>query len=361
MAPFVDVNGGSVEGGGMEYEKGRKFSVEEVAAHKNTNDAWIVVDGEVYDVTAFLETHPGGAEVILEHLKESDVGQLMRGATSTFDHAHSEAAFGMLKDYHVGSLDGIYCADSTAMHPAKEVDDKSKKFMVDLGKPLVFQVGHLGDGYQEWVHQPIVQKESPRFFASDFMESTTKTLWWVVPLIWIPVVCWLQVIAIRRGFPVDKFITTMPLGFLIWSLVEYILHRFLFHVKTTSYWGNTLHYLLHGCHHKHPMDGYRLVFPPTFATMFAIPLYGMINLMFSRTWAPSVFGFGLLGYVMYDVTHYFIHHGSAANDFTRNLKRFHLNHHFKMREDSYGITSPLWDYVFGTLPAKLKYEASVLN
>lgn len=66
MAPFVDVNGGSVEGGGMEYEKGRKFSVEEVAAHKNTNDAWIVVDGEVYDVTAFLETHPGGAEVSRE-------------------------------------------------------------------------------------------------------------------------------------------------------------------------------------------------------------------------------------------------------------------------------------------------------
>lgn len=136
---------------------------------------------------------------------------------------------------------------------------------------------------------------------------------------------------------------------------------FLIRKWSNSCRGNTLHYLLHGCHHKHPMDGYRLVFPPTFATMFAIPLYGMINLMFSRTWAPSVFGFGLLGYVMYDVTHYFIHHGSAANDFTRNLKRFHLNHHFKMREDSYGITSPLWDYVFGTLPAKLKYESSVLN
>jgi dihydroceramide fatty acyl 2-hydroxylase len=68
------------------------------------------------------------------------------------------------------------------------------------------------------------------------LQSLTKTIWWVVPVIWIPVVCWCQVIAIRRGFPVDKLLTTTPLGIFIWSLVEYTLHRFLFHVKTKSYW-----------------------------------------------------------------------------------------------------------------------------
>lgn len=66
MVFFVDVNGGSVEGGGMEYEKGRKFSVEEVVVYKNMNDVWIVVDGEVYDVMVFLEIYFGGVEVSRE-------------------------------------------------------------------------------------------------------------------------------------------------------------------------------------------------------------------------------------------------------------------------------------------------------
>lgn len=36
------------------------------------------------------------------------------------------------------------------------------------------QVGHLGEAYQEWVHQPIVSKEGPRFFQSDFWEVITS-------------------------------------------------------------------------------------------------------------------------------------------------------------------------------------------
>ncbi|KAL5099543.1 hypothetical protein RYX36_003870, partial [Vicia faba] len=59
------------------------------------------------------------------------------------------------------------------------------------------------------------------------------------------------------------------LGIFVWTLAEYLLHRFLFHVQTKSYWGNTLHYLLHGCHHKHPMDSLRLVFPPAAAAIIA--------------------------------------------------------------------------------------------
>ncbi|KAI8568533.1 hypothetical protein RHMOL_Rhmol02G0208000 [Rhododendron molle] len=62
-------------------------------------------------------------------------------------------------------------------------------------------------------------------------------------------------------------------GIFIWTLMEYTLHRFLFHIKTKSYWGNTLHYLLHGCHHKHPMDGLRLVFPPAATAVLCFPVF----------------------------------------------------------------------------------------
>lgn len=53
-------NGGS---GGVEGAEGRRFSREEVATHRGADGAWIVVDGEVYNVTEFLESHPGGSEV----------------------------------------------------------------------------------------------------------------------------------------------------------------------------------------------------------------------------------------------------------------------------------------------------------
>nr|CAD1819585.1 unnamed protein product [Ananas comosus var. bracteatus] len=65
----------------------------------------------------------------------------------------------------------------------------AQEFTVDLDKPLVFQVGHLGEQYQEWVHQPIVSKEGPRFFANNILEFLTRTKWFAVPLIWLPVVC----------------------------------------------------------------------------------------------------------------------------------------------------------------------------
>jgi len=109
------------------------------------------------------------------------------------------------------------------------------------------------------------------------------------------------------------------------------------------------------------MDGYRLVFPPAFAALFSMIFYGVVALLFSRVWAPSVFGGGLLGYIVYDVAHYFIHHGAPINDITRRLKRYHLNHHFKVQNDGFGITSPFWDYVFGTVPAPLKYDPAVMQ
>jgi len=92
----------------------------------------------------------------------------------------------------------------------------------------------------------------------------------------------------------------------------------------------------------------------------------------------------MLGYVMYDVTHYYLHHAQPTRPVTKNLKvkqcqvskpgtffsfvsglhkeslfvmfflmilqKYHLNHHFRIQDKGFGITSSLWDIVFGTLP-----------
>ncbi|PPS06495.1 hypothetical protein GOBAR_AA14153 [Gossypium barbadense] len=174
---------------------------------------------------------------------------------------------------------------------------------------------------RKWVHQPIVTKDGPRFFANDFCE-----------------VLFLAALAVVGGI-------------FIWTLLEYCLHRFLFHIKTRSYWGNTFHYLLHGCHHKHPLDGLRLVFPPAATAILCAPVWTMFKLLSSPSTAPALFGGGLLGYVTYDCTHYYLHHGKPSKGYGQILKRYHLNHHFKVQNKGFGITSSIWDHVFGTFPA----------
>ncbi|KAL5731499.1 dihydroceramide fatty acyl 2-hydroxylase [Ranunculus cassubicifolius] len=232
----------------------------------------------------------------------------------------------------------------------------AQPFTVDLNKPLVFQVGHLEEDYQEWIHQPIVCKEGPRFFGSDFWEFLTRTVWWAVPVIWLPVVCWAVSLSIQRGLSLPHVGLCLVGGLIIWTLMEYSLHRFVFHIETKTYWWNTVHYLLHGCHHKHPMDGLRLVFPPTGTAILCFPFWNMVKLFSTPCTTPALFGGGLLGYVIYDCTHFYLHHGQPSKAVPKQLKRYHLNHHFRIHDKGYGITSAFWDKVFGTLPPAKPYE-----
>ncbi|KAF9664491.1 hypothetical protein SADUNF_Sadunf16G0024300 [Salix dunnii] len=118
----------------------------------------------------------------------------------------------------------------------------------------------------------------------------------------------------------------------------------------TSLLWNKMHYLLHGCHHKHPMDGLRLVFPPAATTILLVSFSNTVKLFSTPSSTPALFGGGLLGYVIYDCTHYYLHHGQPTNDAPKNLKKYHMNHHFRVQDKGFGITSSLWDRVFGTLP-----------
>uniref|UniRef100_A0A3Q7EWC5 Fatty acid hydroxylase domain-containing protein n=1 Tax=Solanum lycopersicum TaxID=4081 RepID=A0A3Q7EWC5_SOLLC len=161
-------------------------------------------------------------------------------------------------------------------------------FIMVICECVCYQVGHLGEAYQEWVHQPIVSKEGPQYFESDFWESQTRTVWWVIPVIWLPVVFYSISKSIQMGHTVRKVALI--------TLTEYSLHRFLFHRKMKSYWGSTTHYLLHGCHHKHPMDGLRLVFPPAIMAILCVPFWNLIKRISTPSIAPALFGGGVLGY-----------------------------------------------------------------
>jgi len=111
----------------------------------------------------------------------------------------------------------------------------AEKYVVDLNKPLVSQVGHLGEAYDDWVHQPIVSKEGPRFFESNILEFFTRTVWWVIPIVWVPVASWFISNSVRMGLACPRVALLVVIGIFVWTFAEYMLHRFLFHVKTKSY------------------------------------------------------------------------------------------------------------------------------
>ncbi|KAL1562552.1 dihydroceramide fatty acyl 2-hydroxylase [Salvia divinorum] len=221
-------------------------------------------------------------------------------------------------------------------------------FSVDMNKPLAFQVGHLGEAYDEWVHRPIVAKESPRFFQNDFVERCTRTPWWVVPLFWLPIVWWLVSSSAKNGSHLAATVVAGA-GVLLFSLIEYCLHRFLLHFKTTTYWGNTVHYILHGCHHKHPMDHLRLVLPPPLSALYTIMFWYVMKLFIAEPYLSALIGGELLGYIIYDCTHYHLHHAKPSTPLL--LKRYHMSHHFRIQEKGFGVTTTFWDWVFGTLPS----------
>jgi len=236
-------------------------------------------------------------------------------------------------------------------------------FGVDLTRPLYPQVAGLGDRYFDWVHIPIrksVLKElenrgdgpwagSVRIFNQDWLEVMTHISWRLVLMLWVPVIIGLLVGArMWESISWGSLAGTWFLGILVWTLVEYGLHRFIFHTAPKSAGGIKAHFLAHGIHHYDPFDGTRLVFPPLGGLGIATVLFLGME-MFLPTAQAMVLMAGLLtGYLIYDMSHYISHHGRITDPWFRFLHRYHKAHHHRDPDALFGVSNPLWDIVFRT-------------
>jgi len=120
-------------------------------------------------------------------------------------------------------------------------------------------------------------------------------------------------------------------------------------MKTTGYAMNILHFLIHGHHHITPMDGDRLVFPPIPALLIVSPIWIASPLLLGYQGGYSfLLGFGV-GYLSYDMTHYFIHHGVPKWKWLKDQKTRHIHHHYFQPNINYGISNHLFDIICGTL------------
>lgn len=102
---------------------------------------------------------------------------------------------------------------------------------------------------------------------------------WVVPFFWLPVaaLCLARAALSAPRVSAAAGAALLAAGVLLWQLLEYCLHRFLFHRAPQSPRAIVLHFLLHGCHHRYPLDTERLVFPPIPATWVAAAIYGALR------------------------------------------------------------------------------------
>jgi 4-hydroxysphinganine ceramide fatty acyl 2-hydroxylase len=192
------------------------------------------------------------------------------------------------------------------------------------------------------------KNETVRMFRSDFMEFFTH-VHPVTPLvIYLPVIGFMLHLATGpRGLSIGAVTGLFLLGLFLWSLVEYGMHRWVFHYQPASGWGKQLHFLLHGVHHDYPQDAKRLVMPPVVSIPLALIFYGIFLGIFGRL-APAAFAGLIFGYLCYDMIHYAAHHFSMKRGVGLWLKQYHMRHHYKDDHAGYGVSSPLWDYVFRT-------------
>jgi 4-hydroxysphinganine ceramide fatty acyl 2-hydroxylase len=104
------------------------------------------------------------------------------------------------------------------------------------------------------------------------------------------------------------------------------------------------------------------VFPPLPAGVLAAAIYQILKQANSLFEDPLnlrlLFAGGIIGYLCYDMTHYYIHFRSPRSKYFYFLKRYHHNHHFVNPDKAFGISSPLWDKIFRTEAAlkQLKYS-----
>lgn len=368
---------------------------------KQTTEQFKVLhNGNEYDIKQFMRDHPGGVGT-LENYRDRGIA----GGMAKFNHSLS--AYHLLNDFKVGagnqpksdsalangslhsnnngtvngngyvkysnkdgedlkdsnltgnvSLNGRIITNEESEKNAEEIRFLEElEGRIDWSKPVFSQLHKIEDHYELWTNSPVYRKL--RLFENPILESLTYIHWYMVPIFWIPIILFIGATKYKElVYDADPdsegYMSTLGYslrllgGFAIWSLLEYSLHRWVFHLDPgNSLTMKKLHFLIHGIHHKVPFDGLRQVFPPVPAAVLASILYVPVHFIFSN---PLVMlTGGLIGYLTYDMIHYYVHHGSPTDGtYLYAMKRYHSNHHFINHDKAFGISSEFWDHIFKT-------------
>jgi dihydroceramide fatty acyl 2-hydroxylase len=195
-------------------------------------------------------------------------------------------------------------------------------------------------------------------FENEFVDLFSRVPWFSVPIVYVPaIVGWIGWAA-WAGASAPAILLQFAVGWFVWTLMEYWLHRTVFHWTPNFAWGERFHFILHGVHHRWYKDHLRLVMPPAASMAIGVvvwsSLYGLAagsaGFGFDPVWARAVFAGIMWGYLVYDMTHYYVHHGSPTTAMMKALRSHHAKHHHNeaFKDKKFGVSTTLWDHVFRT-------------
>jgi sterol desaturase/sphingolipid hydroxylase (fatty acid hydroxylase superfamily) len=200
----------------------------------------------------------------------------------------------------------------------------------------------------------IHNKGQAQLFKNRYLEYLTKTHPLVIWGMYLPIISFmLWYSSARIGFTVGKTTWLFLAGVFFWTLFEYVMHRFLFHYVADTERGKRINYVLHGNHHEYPRDKQRLFMPALPSLIIASTLFTIFYFtayIFSAS--INVFAFFpgfMIGYLLYGTMHYAIHAWNPPFKWMKGLWRNHHLHHYKQDHRGFGVSSTLWDHVFGTM------------
>jgi sterol desaturase/sphingolipid hydroxylase (fatty acid hydroxylase superfamily) len=195
--------------------------------------------------------------------------------------------------------------------------------------------------------EPDILSASPRLFENALLDKFSRVHWSVPLFVYVPVVAVLTYLSLSTMSALGVA-GSILLGYGIWTLIEYFGHRYLFHFEFPGRLGARLHFLMHGVHHVHPNDPLRLVMPALLSgPIMAIALLVTTFLFGLPLGYPVLMGF-ILGYLAYDMTHYYLHHAEPKTRIGIAMRRAHMLHHFRDPARGFGVSVPWLDHVFGT-------------
>ena len=190
-------------------------------------------------------------------------------------------------------------------------------------------------------------RASPPMFDSRLLDALSRVHPAVPVLIFTPVIAGLTVWGLTN-VSVAAMVGLGIAGYALWTLFEYWLHRIVFHFEPEEGFGARMHWIIHGVHHDHPNDPLRLVMPPAVSVPLGALVFGVLYLIFGAQYAPGLGAGFFVGYLVYDMTHYYVHHFRPQGRLGRALRERHMRHHFQDETRGFGISAPYWDEVFGT-------------
>lgn len=188
-------------------------------------------------------------------------------------------------------------------------------------------------------------EDSIKMFKNDVLEKLSKVHFAVPLLIFIPTILFFIYKAFATGVNFLYFGLFFIIGLAVWTSTEYVMHRFVFHYHPTSEFGKKIHFIFHGVHHDYPRDKLRLVLPPSVSIPLATGFYFLFASFLTPQLLFAFFPGFLLGYLVYDMLHYAMHHYNFKSGIMKKVKQHHMLHHYQDPNKGFGVSTSLWDIV----------------